>query len=771
MTRFRAPFRLSALVLLALALPVFAGCSSNDSGGDSGDGDTDAVTIDLGDAGSATFTATGGTEQVTVTEADPGTELQLVNSSDEVVATGTSDDAGQLIYRRVEPGDDYVVADDGENLTASDPTNVGGLDDAPDEPFYADQEINIGDDGTGGYGYLETRDGTLLSYTATLPGPADEGPYPTVVEYSGYDPANPDSPQPSTQISQLLGYATVGINMRGTGCSGGSFLFQEAAQVTDGYDAVEVVAAQPWVLDNEVALVGLSYPGLTQLWTAQTNPPSLNAIAPLSVIDDTYRATLFPGGIFNTGFAKDWAEERQEQGEPGGQDWAATRIEEGDTVCDENQALRSQNPDLLEMVSENEFYNDEALGDAYAPITFVDEIDVPVFIAGAWQDEQTGGHWPAMLPNFTGTDQLHATFVNGTHPDPLGPSAFSRWVEFLSFYVKKEIPSIDPLLQAAGPAVLGEEIWGTSDFEIPDTRFAEYDSYEEALAAYEAEEPVRVVFESGAGGDTPGAPVPTFDAVFDDWPIPETEATPYYLGPDGTLTDSESDADEGTADVYTNDPSGKDDTTLEAEKQEDAWVTEPPYVWEPPAEGNGVSYVSEEFTEPTAMAGHASADIWISSAADDVDLEVQLSEVRPDGTEVYITAGWLRASHRALDEEASTELRPVHTHRESDAEAVPSDEFAEARVELFPFAHVFREGSQVRITIDAPGGSRPLWRFDTVDTTEDVEIGRSEATPSRVVLPVIPDLGAEAPAEFPACGALRGQPCRDYVPYTNKEAS
>ncbi len=33
------------------------------------------------------------------------------------------------------------------------------------------------------------------------------------------------------------------------------------------------------------------------------------------------------------------------------------------------------------------------------------------------------------------------------------------------------------------------------------------------------------------------------------------------------------------------------------------------------------------------------------------------------------------------------------------------------RVELFPFAHVFRAGSRIRITVEAPGGNRPFWTF------------------------------------------------------------
>ena len=55
----------------------------------------------------------------------------------------------------------------------------------PDQSFYDGQSL------TEGFQYIETRDGTKLSINVVLPGPIEDGPYPTVVEYSGYDPSNP----------------------------------------------------------------------------------------------------------------------------------------------------------------------------------------------------------------------------------------------------------------------------------------------------------------------------------------------------------------------------------------------------------------------------------------------------------------------------------------------------------------------------------------------------------------------------------------------------
>ena len=114
------------------------------------------------------------------------------------------------------------------------------------------------------------------------------------------------------------------------------------------------------------------------------------------------------------------------------------------------------------------------------------------------------------------------------------------------------------------------------------------------------------------------------------------------------------------------------------------------------------------------MAGTGSVDLWVTSTSGDADLQVTLSEVRPDGTERYVQNGWLRLSHRKLDRERSTALAPVpHRPRGRRRGRCPSGRFVQARVQIFPFAYSFRAGSQIRLTVQAPGGDRPLWTFDT----------------------------------------------------------
>ena len=124
------------------------------------------------------------------------------------------DDVGALLFRDIEGGSIVRVRN---ASTQSDEVEVMSCSDAPGASFYGEQRLP-----TDGLGYITTRDGTTLSASVWLPGPADDGPYPTVVEYSGYTPSYPES-QGFGDIFGALGYAYVGVNIRGTGCSGGSF--------------------------------------------------------------------------------------------------------------------------------------------------------------------------------------------------------------------------------------------------------------------------------------------------------------------------------------------------------------------------------------------------------------------------------------------------------------------------------------------------------------------------------------------------------------------
>lgn len=167
------------------------------------------------------------------------------------------------------------------------------------------------------------------------------------------------------------------------------------------------------------------------------------------------------------------------------------------------------------------------------------------------------------------------------------------------------------------------------------------------------------------------------------------------------------------------------------------------------------------------MNSRARGDLYLKSTKADTDLQVTMTEVRPDGKETYIQNGWLRASHRALDPKLSTANDPVQTHLEADSQPLEAGKFNLTRVQIFPVAHVFRAGSKIRINLQAPGGDRTIWDFDTIETGDTQNtIGFGDATPSKLVLPVIPGQTAQG-TPLPGPTDLRGQPSREYVAAPN----
>jgi predicted acyl esterase len=729
------------------------------------------------------FSVRESVEQLHITHAQPGAEIALLDGKGMRLQSGQVDGMGSFVFRKLPPGTGYVVQT--KPVRGQPGGEKSGLrvlsiaDSKPDASFYKNQRLQPG------HGYLRTRDGTLLSVFVTLPGPPEKGPYPTVVNYSGYDPSKPNNRQAefeflcgtfpilcdppadaSALIAAVMGYATVGVNMRGTGCSGGSFDFFDTLQRLDAYDLVETIAAQDWVLHNKVGLTGISYPGYSQFFVAEQQPPGLAAIMPFSVMGDTYQ-TLMPGGLLNTGFAVGWVHQVQDRASPYGQGWEDDVVAGGDQTCAENQLLHGQKVDLMAQIAENPFYRAD-IGDPLTPTTFVSKINVPVYLASAWQDEQTGPFFSSLFDRFTNSKTVRLTVYNGVHVDAFAPGLLVEWQIFMDLYVARRIPRVDPLLRQLAPILMSRVF--DAEIQLPPDRLAHHKTYESALAAYESEPMVRILFEQGAGPTgTPGAPDWAFERKFARWPLPETRAQRYYLQEGGELntamptamsavSEFEHDADAGQRSVLA--PGG------------DPWARLPRYDWQQSRGGKALSYVSPAFSSDTVMAGTASLDLYVQSAATDADLQATLSEVRPDGKEMYVQTGWLRAAQRKLSPTA-TALWPQHTHLRDDVQpvaAIGSGSWSEVRIGIPAFAHAFRKGSRLRLTIDTPGGTRAAWKFKLTDykTNPVHHVAHDRGHASSLLLPVLD--GVPVPTPLPACPSLRGQPCRPYVAYSNRAA-
>ena len=743
------------------------------------------------------LTARGSARQVYAVGLAAGAPVALVDSHGHRVARQRADRQGGVLFRHVRPGSGYRVRAVRSGRTSGRLT-VHTNTARQWNPSIYDQSMP-----SDGYGYLTTRDGTKLAYSvhpptnpagiAGHPLPVQTGnavaPYPTLIEYSGYGYADPSGPTNGiAAVANTMGFAVVDIQMRGTGCSGGAFDFFEPLQSIDGYDIVETVARQPWVKGHKVGMMGISYGGISQLFTARTRPPHLAAISPLSTIDAT-ATTLYPGGNLNTGFAVAWAKARQQEAQPAGtgahgtQPYAEKRVADGDATCRANQALHGEAVNLMAKIRANSHYR-PSVADPLDPVSFVHRINVPTFLACQFEDEQTGGHCPTLVRHFTGTKKKWFTFTNGAHIDSLDPATLNRLYDFLELYVADQPPLLNAAeLRAAAPVIYQQAMGtpATDPITLPADPVQQQPTYAGALAAFEKAKPVRVLFDNGAGASPthsqqPGDPYPAFEHSFAALPVPGTVARSWYLGRGSALR-----AHAPTTrhvDRYRSNPRALPGTDFDGGTGTGGlWgnASQWSWDWKQRRSGTAVSYVSAPLTTNVTTVGAGAVQLWVRSSTRDVDLQATVSEVR-DGHETFVQSGWMRGSERKLStsrhnilKQRSTLLQPIPTFRSRDVRWMPRHRYAKVVVPLYFQGHAYRTGSRIRVTISAPGGEQPIWSFAQArprGRTAGVQILSSRRNPSRLVLPVVPGLSIDSAP--PPCPGLRNEPCRTYKPFVNR---
>ena len=556
-------------------------------------------------------------------------------------------------------------------------------------------------------GYVTVRDGTLLKYTVVRPtGP---GPFPTLFTYDGYDAgSNPDPGYVAQYVPE--GYAFIGVSLRGTGCSGGVWDFFQPAEATDGYDVIEWIARQAWS-NGKVGMIGKSYPGITQLFVAEQQPPHLVAIAPGHTYGDIYRDVAFPGGIFNYSFAALWSFIAQPYPSYSA---AFNGVTAGDQTCAQNQANRPQNIPKNAFLQALQHQWDDALIRERSPIYDIDKINVPVYTVLSWQDEQVGPrsvNWVGQLAKDKPQLPLYATLTNGDHGMYRTAPSLTDLNKYFDHYLK----GIDN--------------------------------------GYQNTPRIRVWWESGRNN---GQRAPGWVTSVGQWP-PKTKTERWYLDQGSALGAKKG---SGGPDPYAY--AGPTGQGIQNPKY--SGVTSQPdvYLWSvKPAPGTNAAYTSAPLTKDTPVLGSGNLDLWLASTAVDTDLQVTISEVRADGQEEYVQAGWLRASHRKLDPTQSTATRPYQTHQQADQQLLTPGTPTEMQIEIFPFGHLFRAGSRIRISIEGPKFLPELWGFAALPLPAANLVYHDAAHPSALFLPVLPSLAVpDADRLPPPCGSVIRQPCR-----------
>jgi putative CocE/NonD family hydrolase len=557
------------------------------------------------------------------------------------------------------------------------------------------------------FGYLPLSDGVRLAYVAWLP--RKKGRFPTLVLYGPYDEsgADLDGYLGTYFVRPYLeaGYALVGINTRGTGCSEGLNQYSFVEEGTDGAQAVEWAARQPWSTGN-IGMVGNSSPGYTQFETAAQRPRHLKAIAPTAIAASDYREVWMVGGMVHQATISGWSLQIEPESAQSGAD---ARMKWGDRSC---EAIRAKQPPVLasaywEMLRhplQDEYWEERSME------RFIGEVRVPTMIVGGWQDEWEFSTGAVRLFGLLRTDHKKIILQNGGHyvyHRDVNQLQVRRW---LDRWVKGEKNGI------------------------------------------ESEPRVTVLHEvTDAPATAEGThAAPGWITTYADWPPPNARALTLFLTAQGTLT---AERPHGATDhaprtyVY---PVG---TELFGDNTQFAVLPNPL---------GTLNYRSEPQDSDLAILGVPQLTFYVSSDQKDTDFLVTLKDIDAEENTLFLQRAYLRASLRALDAVRSTPEVAVQSFRTP--EALEPGRVYEIRLSLGAIGHVVRRGHRLELSILAPNPiPQPVKGPITIALPALNTVYHDAKYASSLVLPTVP--GETAIASSPPCGVLVLQPCRGKPPY------
>ena len=118
---------------------------------------------------------------------------------------------------------------------------------------------------------------------------------------------------------------------------------------------------------------------------------------------------------------------------------------------------------------------------------------------------------------------------------------------------------------------------------------------------------------------------------------------------------------------------------------------------------------------------------------------VDIKDIDSDGTERVVSKGWLKASHREIDESKSKPYPPFHPHTTS--VLVEPGKIYEYAIEMGATSNVFQAGHKIQLVIK--GQDNPwedgiiLYHASNMQETLHT-VHHSTDYPSYILLPIIP---------------------------------
>ncbi len=204
-----------------------------------------------------------------------------------------------------------------------------------------------------------------------------------------------------------------------------------------------------------------------------------------------------------------------------------------------------------------------------------------------------------------------------------------------------------------------------------------------------------------------------------EWPLARTRWTKFYLRKDGVLTE-EPPANAEEADSFTYKPGlrrGQKVPSLE--------------------------YTTRVLTKDLEITGPSALNLFASLSTTDANWHVEIYDIGTDGSKRLITMGWLKASHREVDEGKSKPYQPFHPHRQSFP--VGPGRIYEYPIGIVETSNTFKAGHRMHLVIkgqdtywEGPEYFREIHFHLDFSKESRQTIHHTSKYPSHLLLPVIP---------------------------------
>jgi uncharacterized protein len=203
-----------------------------------------------------------------------------------------------------------------------------------------------------------------------------------------------------------------------------------------------------------------------------------------------------------------------------------------------------------------------------------------------------------------------------------------------------------------------------------------------------------------------------------EWPLQRTQWERYYLHTRSQLS-----------------------TDVPAEDGRDEFIQLPARI-----QGAGpqpkLTYETAPFERDVELTGPIALTLYAEIDASDTHWIARLFDVG-GGAVIELTQGFLRASHRQLDQTHSTDGQPYHSHTREAAQPVPPGEICIYDIALLPISRVFASGHRLRLEISSSDFSgtypnRHHFHHLPVAGTVTHRVAHGQQHPSHLLVPVIP---------------------------------